>query len=186
MTDSDNAPDAAELETRMRATNLHTWLELEALKLGRADQRERHAAGVLPEEELLALARGVLYAPLDGWTRWKNRDLHAREVRHKGSCESRHNDVEYKTLGGAELPAMDADTWNRLGELRHAVNRINVHPWLVKSHASATVEVTKHEARCVKCRAVAVRYTARVALPWAGRILVREYLLSDPTGTVRP
>lgn len=181
-----DAPDAAELAVNMRANNLVTWLQFEALALGTDNQRERFKEHALPTEELLALARGELYKPLEGWTRWKNRDLHAREVRHEGSCAGRHNDVTYSSIGGASLPPMDGDAWNRLTELRHAVNQISVHEWLTRSHVKVDIEVTKHEARCSQCRRVAVRYTARVMIPWATHKLVREYVLSPLSSTVRP
>ena len=185
MTNDDDLPEAAELLANMRAGNLVTWLKFEALKHGTDNQRERFKEGALPTEELLALARAELYAPLAEWRRWGNRDLHAREVRHERGCSRSHNDVTYKTIGGAELPPMDADTWNYLNRLRHDVNKIAAHEWVTRSQAKVEVAVTRHEARCQRCNAVAYRYSARVIVPWAEHTLVREYLLSDPSATVR-
>lgn len=173
----DILPDAAEVDAKLRAGNMVFWLETEALKHGTDNQRERHTAGVLPEDELLALARGELYKPLNAWTRWKNRDLHAREVRHEDSCAGAEQLVKYRTLGGPAMPPMDGNAWNRLGELRHAVNEIAAHEWLTRSHAKVDVQVTRHEAYCTRCNKVAVRYAVRVAIPWAGHTLVREYAL---------
>lgn len=185
MMKDDDLPEASELLANMRAGNLVTWLKFEALKLGTDNQRERFSAGALPVEELLALARGELYRPLEAWRRWGNRDLHAREVRHERGCARSHNDVTYKTIGGADLPPMDADTWKHLTLLRHDVNKIAAHEWITRSQAKVEVAVMRHEARCRRCNAVAYRYSAKVAVPWADHTLVREYLLTDPESTVR-
>lgn len=183
-TNDDDLPTAAALRAVLRDKNMITWLEFEALKLGTDNQRERHAAGVLPTEELTALARGELYKPLENWGRWHNKAFTAGDVRHRGPCHGGPLDVKFTTTGGAALPPMEGTAWEALKALRHAVNKVNVHPWLMRSHSSAQVDVTRHQARCELCRAQVTRYAAKVIIPWGAHILVREYVLSVPAGTV--
>src|SRR5277367_1555304 len=75
------------IDNYLRETNLKSHLEHEALKLGTDNQRERYAAGHLPQEELLALARESLFGSFKDIQRWKA--LGYAEVNHKGTCRAR-------------------------------------------------------------------------------------------------
>ena len=170
-------PDVAELEANLRASNIVTWLEFEAAKLGTPLQRKMHAEGSLTDYELRELARAELYKPLDEFPRWKNaRDLHPREVPHAPSCAGGDSRVRYKSL---DLEVVPRD-WNGTAAytaIRHATNAIAAHEWLTKTHTKVEVVLVAHSAVCTHCKAVATRYSVRVSIPWAGRELVREYAL---------
>src|SRR6185295_12666870 len=65
---------AKAVRTELDVKNMIVWLELEALKLGTDNQRERYSAGLLPEDELTALARTELFTGFAGLRRWAKRD----------------------------------------------------------------------------------------------------------------
>ena len=59
--------------------------ELQLLKLhGTENQRERWAEGLLPEDELLALARNVLFEPFAEFRRWQK--LQLQDVQARRDC----------------------------------------------------------------------------------------------------
>lgn len=167
----------------MTPDNLTTWQELEALKLGTLNQRERWLAKLLPEDELLALARTALFAPLGEFKRWSNkRDLRAGDLTHTASCPelvypAHERSVRFETVPAVEL---GADEWDVLKAIQHAAQRIGAHPWLEHTKAAAAVESREHRATCEKCGAQAFRAVALVSVPWAGRTLTREYVLVRP------
>lgn len=156
--------------------NLHTWLELEALKLGTDNQRERYAAQLLPEDELTALARTELFKVFGDTHRWKA--ITKTEVKHSntghgcGGADGRH--VTFETCDVGELAH---DEWENLKLITQMVNLAQRHTWLVRSGGKVTIACQSHWASCATCESEVCRSSAKVSIEWAGRILTREYAL---------
>ncbi len=160
----------------------HYALELEAAKLGTKNQLERFLAGYLPEDELLALARKVLFAPFDGFERWgKDTKVKPFEIQHSPRCPchprvgggSAEVEAEFETAQAGELTHAEWEVYRAMGAARDHASK---HPWLVGT-SSVTTEPLAHFATCRKCEAEASRMSAKVTIEWAGRKLVREYVL---------
>lgn len=151
------------------------WLEAQALAFGTDDQRDRWNAKMLPEEELLAIARTVLFKPLEHVPRWKR--IETGELRHlthlRLGCNARS--VEFSTTPSPS--EMDAQQWAVLNRIKRATETMNRHDWLRMAQATCELETTEHVARCNLCKATVSRLSASVRVPWAGRTLAREYAL---------
>lgn len=149
-------------------------LEAAAAHLGTDNQRERFAAGLLPEDELLALARGELYRPFDGLPRWGKYTLvRVADIRHTPKCEGHDKDVVFESCQAGEL---SHDEWVAYRALQAARDIAALHPWL-SSPGAITLEPMGHFATCTACDAEVCRMSAKVIVKWAGRELVREYVL---------
>jgi hypothetical protein len=157
-------------------------LEAAAAKLGTTNQQERFAAGLLPEDELLALARAELFKPFEtlaqhGVKRWgKDTKVRPSEIRHdsRGRCDMRHeSEITYETCQAGELTH---DEWEVYRLVMTARDEAAKHPWLA-STAAVTIEPLAHFATCTACQAEASRMSVKATIKWAGRELVREYLL---------
>lgn len=162
-------------------------LEREAVRVrGDANQRSRYEAGLLPEEELVTLARAELFAPFERCARWHNRMLRSQAVRHR--VQYCHGQIDFETCDVDELTS---EQWDNLEILRSAMEIARDHHWIVRSvnDASARLHVdvrrisgivittTAHWATCRACLAEESRHTARVQILWAARTLSLEYLL---------
>lgn len=209
------------LETKMRSDNLRTWLELEALKEGTENQRERYAAGFLPEDELTHLARAILFKGFGEFRRWAGRDRTAiglglkhvpvaaqsgerpevvrdeiiREVGMMAAARTPEMQARYDAACGkvagpcpavgrpdfeietAEVDVLTAAEWDTLRKLQDMARAAEVHPWLVRSGGTVKVEPATTWATCKVCKSEACRSHAKVSIEWAGRTLVREYVL---------
>jgi hypothetical protein len=131
----------------------------------------------LPEDELLQLARHELFAGFDGFARWHTnevrRDMRSK-LRHQESCASRVAVPEFEV---AELAELGAAGWDVLKKISLVVSRLDQHEWMARQHESATVETFTHWATCISCQSELCRSGAKVSIPWAGRVLVREFAL---------
>lgn len=156
--------------------NLH--LEIEALKEGTENQRERYAAGVLPEDELTHLARAILFKGFGDLAlrRWASRDRDAlgRQLKHRPLCDQQptHDPI----METCEVDELSADEWRLLTRIREMAKAAALHPWLAPD-GKVEVTTSAHWATCQHCKAEAVRASAKVTIHWAGRQLVREYAL---------
>jgi hypothetical protein len=165
--------------------NLRTWLELEALKLGTANQRERWLAEVLPEDEMCQLARAELFKGFENLKRWAGRDGAALRalIRHRDCSldDYSHLAVEYGIvpLHHGWPQGLSADEWNMLRKIQGLVEALKVHPWIVNGRGDVHIDCQMHSARCTRCGADKHAASAKVTISWAGRELVREYAL-DP------
>lgn len=165
------------LTDQIRTDNLTTWLEIEALKLGSDNQRERWAAHLLPDDEIAQLARAELYKGFERCERW-----HTSEVRPamRNKLTGRHTPqcpgvpLEFEIADVAELAA---DEWDTLKKLHDLVVAVNMHPWMFRQKAEAQIASFTHWVTCKNCQAEVCRSGAKVSIPWAGRILVREFKL---------
>ena len=153
----------------------HRDLEHAAAKLGTENQRERYAAGMLPEDELLALARGELFKPFDGFKRWgKDTKVRAFDIRHRSPCVlTRESDINFEVTQAGELTHDEWVVYKQIGEARDYASR---HAWLA-GISSVVIEPLAHFATCPACDAESTRMSAKVTIEWAGRKLVREYVL---------
>lgn len=179
-------PEAAAragLHTFMQNGNRRTWLELEALKNGTDNQRERYLGNVLPYEELLALARAELFKLFTA-KRW--RPLSYAIVTHKTACADRidiTSSLVYSTDPQAVATAntdLDHDTWEQYRHILRTCEFLRTdHQWLIGLPPLASVRsnVYRHRAVCTGCKAEVTKLSVRVVIPWAGHNLTREYAL---------
>ena len=134
------------------------------------NQRERFAAGLLPEDELLSLARYELFLPFASFRRWDKID--AREVKHERGC-SGSAEIRFVTQKPANLTH---DEWAMLKAITTAVGAAN-NGILAAHGCTASVELVEHVGRCNGCAAEIFGRAASIRIEWAGRPLSREYTL---------
>lgn len=160
------------IPTFIKNQNLVTWLETEALKGGTANQRERWAAGVLPDDELCALAREVLFAPfangrLVRWMKIRPRDLEHRAP----GCQG---EIIFTTGPCVDLRHGE---WERYKQIEAVCQTANQHEWTVRSGEAFGLEKRFHVAECSGCGGKLALPTVIVRVSWAGRVLSREFAL---------
>lgn len=156
--------------------------ELEAVATGTPEQVRRYHAGLLPEDELLALARAELFAPFSLLRRWSNgRDLRPGNVRHVKGCGAAaaggpflDRAVTFETSAATEITAADHVQLEAIRDLAHGASR---HPWCQADKVAFQVEPRAHWGTCSSCGRETVKHTAIVSIVWAGRTLSREYSL---------
>ena len=184
------AASSAAFDQYMETTNRRIWLEHQALALGTENQRDRYTNGVLPYEELLALARAELFKVFDA-PRW--RPLSYTVVAHKGDvitigppksyCRGRvdiASTLLYATDQTVPSTAIDHDAWERYRHVLRACEFLRTdHSWMIGLPPTSSVRsaVYKHTARCVECDAEVTKLSVRVIIPWADHKLTREYAL---------
>lgn len=151
-------------------------MELAALlRRGNDSQRERHAANLLPEDELTALARAELFDCFKPFRRWAGRDREALigKIRHANWCGGvRHIDTET-----TEVTEIGAEEWEALKQITTIADAQKTHPWLAYSIDPISILKSTHWATCSACKAEVCRSSAKITIRWAGRELVREYAL---------
>lgn len=142
------------------------------LEVGDDNQRERYAAGLLPRQELLHLAREELFSPFAGMARWRKLDV--LDVRHKQNCN--RGEVRFATRAPID---MDADEWANYKSVVAALERelANPHGTLARHRVTGEVVIVEHYGACSVCRAEVVGCSASIRLTWAGIPLSREYAL---------
>ena len=162
--------------------NVRIWQEHEVLKHASTNQRQRYAAGLLPDEELADLARHELFLPFAMFTR--RQKLKATAVPHprlQSSGKIVCGDDPPVTWESHELGpdgALTQDQWQTVLRLEAALKEVRVHPWLAPSSlASVRVCLRVHTGRCSACNHHITQSTAMVEIDWAGRTLSREYVL---------
>jgi hypothetical protein len=143
--------------------------------------RERHAAGVLPQDELEELARDE-FLPLRSASKrglgCRYAKLHAPDVEHSGEascCEP----VKFRSL--TYTGAYDAEQWEKLKAVKADVASFvdYMRDFSGVSYDGLREEVRKHNAWCpdTDCVGDTYRYGYRLTLEWAGMTLVRELAL---------
>ena len=145
-------------------------MELDIVKLGSADQKERWHAGTLPEDELLSLARGVLFAPFNDIPRWQM--LEPEEVHHTRDCRA-SKAVEFMVVDRVRLTRSEWATLNRISALTIVASDLA----FLQDVLAFEVKLRCHLARCSACHAEIDGMSALVSVSWAGRTLSREYAL---------
>lgn len=145
--------------------NFRLWQEAEALKLGTASQRERWAAGCLPDEELLLLVRDHLFRPFSLFER--------RRKRAAAQCARDGADLRFATLDEVQLTAAQ---WQTVQRIRQAVHELDRHVWL-RGTGAVRASIREHRSTCPTCEATVSDYSTLVQIVWAERTLSREYAL---------
>lgn len=139
--------------------------------VGTPSQRDRHAAGVLPEAELLTLARDILFSPLDRFPRFRR--LGSKDVIHGEDCVSK-GDSDRETFGtSTDEIELSAEEFARLQEIKEITERRTVGA----VPKATIVTIRRHYGVCdnERCPDVAARHGILVTIAWAGRDLSREY-----------
>lgn len=183
----------------LTAENFRSWQEWQALTRGSPSQRERWAAGTLPDQELLDLARGELFRPFALFG--KRTPMGFSDIKHPVSAGG-----IWKCLGvpRASGPVTDANklvAWQtklnpELDEREHAMLQglnaraleVASHPWLRQCSPAAQasgarmpevigVSPREHSGTCTVCDSTVYERSALVSIHWAGRVLSREYVL---------
>lgn len=175
------------LDELLRTTNMRTWLEFEAAKLGTERQLQDYSKGKLPEGDLRRLARDHLFAPFRDMPRWV--PMGWRDVTHKsigcvGSATFEVSDAWRRVEGMANaMPFVEAlkhasipgdARARKIGELTIEAGR---HQWCLRSGEGFSVAIRNHVATCTACGAREARLSALVSVEWASRTLSREFAL---------
>jgi len=164
-----------DLVERLQADNVASWQESEALK-GHPEMYQRWGHGLLPESELLDVARDELFKPMAAFPRRKR--LGDTAVPHRGGC-SYDGDPEYLVTWRTDHgPSLTRTQYARLAMREAVTQRIADHPWLRLSPRNCvTTQVRDHIGTCTVCRQSVSQRSVLVTVQWAGRTLSREYLL---------
>jgi hypothetical protein len=168
--------------------NLSTWLESEALRWGTASQRQRWDEGVLPEAELLDLAREQLFQVLERFRRWGK--IRGTDVPHRPTCamsfalagspgateERSRAAITFSTIS---VTGLDHDEWLRSKAIIAVASEASNHDWCRRQGAIAVfqTDLRTHTAKCAECDASYAAPSILVSVYWAGRTLSREYAL---------
>lgn len=166
----------------MRGENLRIYQEHTACEAhGTPSQRQRWALGLLPDHELLAIARAELFTAFAGFPRrarlGSNSIPHPRAPDGSIACGSPVSEipVDWVTLAAPSLSQPEWDSVLRMGSAVLATRR---HPWLTGSVCDpVTVALREHKGTCRVCGATRSDRSAHVSVSWAGRTLTREYSL---------
>lgn len=151
---------------------------------GEMNQIERFGAGLLPEDELLALARQVLFAPLAKFRRYSK--LQAPDIKHTQDCSKTPGILIYFTRTPRD--GILADEWRDLQAIRDAAHETlrvgsdERDPPFQGARSVAVervvVDIVEHVGCCDHCRhRDTERRAASVRIEWAGHELVREYAM---------
>jgi len=163
----------------------HSALERLAVQLGTDNQRERYRDHLLPEDELLALARHELFGKFteSGLKRWDGKkSLRAADARHARKCfvatagiEALGDHISFETCAIAELSHDEYDMLKRINAIARASSE---HEWCRMAGVLFIVSPRSHWATCDVCKEETVKSSALVSVRWAGRELAREYALT--------
>lgn len=171
--------------------NLHAWQERQALAdRGTSDQRLRWITCLLPEEELLHIARAELFRPFGLLT--KRKPLLFADIDHpKNSsgiwtclkvpiCGPTSNKSLSDLVDWATVPNPTLTEHEHRSLLRVHAGTLEVlrHPWMKGAgNDVVSVEVREHTGTCKMCGRGTYERSALVTVQWAGRNLSREYVL---------
>jgi hypothetical protein len=134
---------------------------------GNANQLERYYAGLLPDDELCALARNVLFTPFAMFKRWMK--LAPGDVRHEKGCS--HGAITFTTRPAPDLTADEWMMYKKIRDIAYAADE-NV----LREHGTrGKVEIVEHVGTCSICPAEVFGRAASIQIEWAGRPLSREY-----------
>jgi hypothetical protein len=181
-------------DAALSADNLRHWQESEAIQRGTTSQQERWLRGVLPESELLEVARGELFRQFGLFAKRTPMGFadidHPRKAgiwtcltvpRASGPVTDASKLVTWATVHAPDLREREATTLRALNEAARAAAD---HPWLQQGPQTAVlrpevvgVSPREHRGVCQVCEHSVYERSALVSIYWAGRILSREYVL---------
>lgn len=158
------------------------WLEREVMKLATLEQQDRcYRTGqlIMPEPELLQLAREEIFKPFSQYAKWT--PLKWSDVRHAEGCRGTKSvdvtaeDVSFDDLSRRMVGVQTMDTYARIAH--DAALMATSHIWFVRSKQVFELKIRHHIARCNNCPAFVQGYSVLVSTVWAGRPLSREFAL---------
>ena len=160
----------------MQESSLRHWQESIAVAQGGTpSQRARWERGALPEQEVVAIARVALFAPLATFavrSKMTAVDIH----RAMPFCAADSTDIRWETRSDVQIPDPG---WHTYKQITFAAKDIREHEWMVCSPRSGvTVDLREHRGTCCICGRHRSQLAALVTVTWAGRTLSREYLLT--------
>lgn len=158
----DRARRAASAAVARDAAEITAWVNTH----GTESQRERFAEGLLPEEELWHGIREWIFASFEGTTRYARIDT--RQIRHRDDCDGCH-EIHCDTVP-ADANGLTPAAYDRLKHLRSLA---------AACPAPVVVEALEHYCECEGCEAVISRNSGKARAVFGGRILTREYALSE-------
>jgi hypothetical protein len=135
------------------------------------NQRERFAAGLLPEDEMLGLVRFELFKPFASFRRWEK--LEHQDLRHERGILCPTYGVVYETR---EPSVLTHDEWSIFKKITTAMRAANIGP-LSEHDVTASASLVEHVGHCNTCGAEAFGRSVNIRIEWAGRPLSREYTL---------
>jgi hypothetical protein len=165
---------------QLKANNTIVFQEAKILEFGTTNQRSRWAADVLPEDELLALARGELFKGLEHVPRWHGRDVRKElrdriDVKHrKARKDGCHVMPEFDVT---VLGDLSAEEWEVHESIKGYAALLQATEMLKAENREITLQWFTHWATCPACEQEVWCSGVKVTIPWAGRSLVREYRL---------
>lgn len=153
-----------------KATAIRAW--------GTPDQVERYEAGVLPDEEALALIRDRVFAPLSSFPRYQTIDK--ADVR-KASYANRDEEtlgttIDFEAEDTAEFSARRWAAFKAIKLAAETCTKLNTF------EAAETVQLVGrvHRGGFEEASAWLIeRYSAKVTIVWQGWKFSREYALPD-------
>jgi hypothetical protein len=154
-------------------------LEARAESLATPAQLERMAEPESREIELLTIVRAQLFKPFGEFR--KRVRLRSAAIAHAEHCQDEH-DIAWSTTpcaDGRPTPAAIAT----LTRMILVADGAAMHPWLAERVAEGPrclkvrLEARIHRGVCRGCKAETSEQSVLVTIPWAGRVLSREYVL---------
>lgn len=172
--------------------NLHAWQERQALHdRGSSDQRTRWISCLLPEEELLHIARSELFRPFGLLV--KRRPMAFADIDHPKNTSNLWTCVPKMPVPGRNVPrdlselvdwatvpvaSLTEDEHRTLLRVHEGAAEVLRHPWMKNAGNDVVcVEVREHTGTCKMCGRGTFERSALVTIMWAGRNLSREYVL---------
>ena len=151
---------------------------------GSASQRERFAAGVLPEDEIRALIRAEIFAPLEGergdtFSAFTSQPRYVKlkpsDVLHGDDCYGEAEDVVFEAEDVVGLRAAEYEHYKVL-------EKIAAQTVEAGRASSVVLQQRKHEATCRTCSGEATRYGVLITYTVHGEQFSREYALPEVIG----
>ena len=135
---------------------------------GTDSQRERYAEWLLPDDELCALARSVLFEPFD-FHRWTK--IAYFNLKHGPGCPQTGS----VNFGTRAADGLTSGEWAVCKRIRDVTQR----DLFAQYGAEATLDLVEHVGVCEKCQRETTGRSASVRIKWAGRQFSREYRLEE-------
>lgn len=176
----------------MELSNIVSWQELEALRThGTADDRSRWMQNIMPDSELIAIAKRETFRPLATFPQHRRTGFadidHPKNSNGLWKClltwrSGPANIVELATLQGPDLTGkLTTGEREALVRIQECAEDMRDHPWLRVSRRfvgnPVSLQVREHRCTCRSCGRSISRRTVLVTVSWAGRYLDAEYIL---------
>ena len=135
-------------------------------------QRQRFAAGRLPEAELRDLVRSVLFRPLDDFERFKRLEPH--HARHTDGCRGAADTVVSFKTDDDYRGSLTEDQWEIWQAIAAKAQTITGR---LQSGDFVSTRVRAHLVECCSCGTGRTRLAAMVLVKFGTMTLSREYAL---------